>query len=234
MLNPKWVRTFDLPPETTRDDLLRVTIYDRDSKTQKLEKHEVIGKCICRIEDILKEGSNGKTEELENKELKETGNVTIIGELCNSADIDHQIFLGRCKFRNASVFGSMFSKPYITIYRRRSNNEWAPIYRSALKKRAEDAAFSADLLHRARIRTAKNGGNVQDTPLRIELRSHKSITEHKLIGAVHMSLGCLRRQGIGKKISLGLAGESVGEICVTRATLAERSSRFDFEVSFRG
>lgn len=233
VLNPKWVRTFLLPQGTPRSLALRVTIYDRDSKTQNLEKQEVIGSCVCRVDDILKEGCNGKTMELENKDLKETGTVTVIGELCDPSDDDHEVFLGLCKFKNSSFFGMFLIRPYITIYRRRANNEWAPIYRSPAKKKAEDAAFSEDLLHRAKIRTSKRGGNVEETPLRIELRSHKSITEHKLIGAVQMSLGSLRRQGVGKKISLGLAGESVGELCVTRATLADNSSSFDFEVSFR-
>ncbi|KAI0560588.1 copine-8 [Gracilaria domingensis] len=233
VLNPKWVRTFVLPAETPLGHLLRVTIYDRDSKTQNLDKQEVIGSCLCRVEEIIKEGSNGKTLELENKELKETGSVTIIGELYDPKDTDHEIFLGNCKFRNNSFFGMFLIRPYIVIYRRRANNEWAPIFRSSSRKRGEDAAFSEDLLHRAKLRTHRKGGNVEETPLRIELRSHKSITEHKLIGAVQMSLGSLRRQGVGKKISLGLAGESVGELIVTRATLADNSSSFDFEVSFR-
>lgn len=170
--------------------------------------------------------------ELENIELKETGTVTVVGELFEASEKDHEVFLGTCKFRNTSLIGMLLNKPYLTIYRRRPNNEWAPIFRSKAKKRGEEAAFSEDLLHRAIIRTSRRGGNCEETPLRIELRSHRSITEHKLIGAVQMSLGSLRRQAIGKKISLGLAGESVGELCITRSTLAENSSSFDLEVSF--
>ena len=212
---------------------MKVSIYDRDSKTQDLEKQEIIGSSVCRVQDILDAGCDGKTLDLENNELKETGSATVIGELFDLSDDDHEVFLGQCKFRNASMFGMFLIRPYITIYRRRPNNEWAPIYRSKARKRGEDAAFSEDLLQRAKIRTAKRGGNVEETPLRIELRSHKSITEHKLIGAVQMSLGSLRRQALGKKISLGLAGESVGEVCITRSTLADNSSSFDLEVSFR-
>lgn len=229
VLNPKWVRCFHLPPETPPSLMLRFTIYDRDSKTQDLGKQEVIGSCKCRIQDILDAGCNGMTMELENSDLKETGLVTIIGELFDGKVPDHELFLGHCKFRNTSFFGMFLIRPYITIYRRRSNNEWAPIYRSNARRRGEEAAFSEDLLHRAKIR----GENCEETPLRIELRSHKSITEHKLIGAVQMSLGSLRRQALGKKISLGLAGESVGELCITRSTLADNSSSFDLEVSFR-
>jgi len=170
--------------------------------------------------------------ELENADLKETGTVTIIGELFNGTAQDHEVFLGRCKFRNASLFGMFLIRPYLTIYRRRPNNEWAPIYRSKTGKKGEEAAFSEDLLHRAKLRSSKMGGSCEEIPLRIELRSHRSITEHKLIGAVQMSLGSLRRQAIGKKISLGLAGESVGELCITRSTLADNSSSFDLEISF--
>lgn len=209
-----------------------MTIYDRDSKTQDLEKQEVIGHCECIVQDVVDKRSNGLTMELENVQLKQTGTVTLIGELHDSSHNDHEIFFGQCKFKNTSLFGMLLTRPYITIYKMRPNNEWAPLFRSKAKKRGEDAAFSEDLLHRAIIRTSRMGGNPEETPVRIELRSHRSITEHKLIGAVQLSLASLRRQGVGKKISLGLAGESVGELCIIRATLAENSSSFDFEVSF--
>lgn len=209
-----------------------MTIYDRDSKTQDLEKQEVIGSCECLVQDIFEHGINGKTMDLENDQLKETGAVTVIGEVYDASDAGHEVFLGCCKFKNTSLFGMLLIRPYITIYRRRANNEWSPIYRSKGRKKLEETAFSEDLLHRATLRTSRRGGNCEETPLRIELRSHRSIAEHKLIGAVQMSLGSLRRQAIGKKISLGLAGESVGELCIKRATLAQNSSSFDLEVCF--
>jgi hypothetical protein len=121
---------------------------------------------------------------------------------------------------------------YIAIYRRRPSNEWAPIFRSKPLNKGEDDAFDEDILRRAKIRTYNKNASFEETSLRIELRSHRAMAEHKLIGAVQMSLGSLRRQALGKKISLGLAGESVGELSVTRAALADDSSSFDIEVSF--
>lgn len=227
------MRSFVLPPETDKGQTLRLTIYDRDSKTQDLEKHEVIGICICTVEDILKEGSSGKKLELENDNLKESGTVTIIGETFDASHEDHEIFWGRCKFRNTSLLGMFLTRPYLAIYRMRQNNEWTPIYRSNIGKKGEETSFSEDLLHKTKLRASHRGGSCMEIPLRIELRSHRSITEHKLIGAVQMSLGSLRRQSLRKKISLGLAGESVGELCVARSTLADNSSSFDLEISFR-
>lgn len=232
VLNPKWVRSFLLPGSTKKSTTLRVTIYDRDSRTQDLEKQEMIGFALCDVVDIVKQGSNGVSMDLQNDSLKQTGMVTIIGERVDTSHNEHEVFLGHCKFKNTSILGMFLIRPYITIYRRRANNEWAPIFRSKTYKRGEDAAFSEDLLRRAKIRTSTRGASCEETPLRIELRSHRAIAEHKLIGAVQMSLGSLRRQTIGKKISLGLAGESVGELCVVRATLTDKSSSFDLEVSF--
>lgn len=210
---------------------LRVTVYDRDSRTQALDKQEVIGSAMCTVQDILEEKCNGKSLPLTNHG-KETGTTVLIGELFQADQPDHEVVVGKCKIRNVSLFGMFVTRPYITIYRRRANNEWAPIYRSKTVKKGEDAAFSEDLLQRSKIRTAKPGGSCEETPLRIELRSHRSIQEHKLIGAVHMSLASLRRQALGKKISLGLAGESVGELWIARAELSDYSSSFDVEVVF--
>lgn len=232
VLNPKWVRSFLLPNSTKGAAVLKVTIYDRDSRTQDLDKQEMIGFAMCNVEDIVKQGCNGVSLHLQNDSLKRTGVVTIIGERVDTSHNEHEVFLGQCKFKNTSILGMLLIRPYITIYRRRANNEWAPIFRSKTYKRGEDAAFSEDLLRRAKIRTSTRGASCEETPLRIELRSHRAIAEHKLIGAVQMSLGSLRRQTIGKKISLGLAGESVGELCIVRATVADQSSSFDLEVSF--
>jgi C2 domain len=232
VLNPSWVRSFTLPPTTQRSTLFRVFVYDRDAKTCELAKQEVIGSAMFSVQDILNEGSNGKHLKLENNKIKDAGTVTVIGELFDEKEADHEIFLGTCKFRNASLFGMLLSRPYLVIYRRRPSNEWAPIYRSKPIKKGEDAAFDEDILRRAKIRTYNRRGSCEETPLRIELRAHRSMYDHKLIGAVQMSLGSLRRQALGKKISLGLAGESVGELTITRAALADDSSSFDLEVSF--
>lgn len=232
VLNPKWVRSFSLEGKTKRSDVLKVTIYDRDSRTQDLDRQEMIGFSTCTVEDILTQGADGVSLRLQNDTLKQTGMVTIIGERMEDPEKEHKLCLESCKFRNTSIFGMFIIRPYITIYRRRSNNEWAPIFRSKQYKRGEDAAFSEELLRRARIRTPKRGHSCEEIPLRIELRSHRAMGEHKLIGAVQMSLGSLRRQTVGKKISLGLAGESVGELCIVRAKLTDKSSSFDIEVSF--
>lgn len=232
MLNPKWVRNFTLPPSTPRGTLFRVFVYDRDAKSQELAKHEVIGSAMLSVQDILDEGSHGKTLKLENTKMKSAGQIVVIGELFDEKEEDHEIFLGTCKFKNTSLFGMLLSRPYIVIYRRRPSNEWAPIFRSKPIKKGEDAAFDEDILRRAKIRTYQKRGSCEETPLRIELRAHRTMADHKLIGAVQMSLGSLRRQALGKKISLGLAGESVGELTITRAALAEDSSSFDLEVSF--
>lgn len=234
VLNPKWVRTFFLEPNTPKSQMIKITVYDRDSRTQDLDKQEVIGSCVCRVQDLIREGSNGKTMNIESLESKKTGTVTVIGELFKDCDIDHEVFLGQCKFKNTSLLGMFLFRPYITIYRRRDNKEWAPIFRSKTGRKGEDAAFAEDLLHRAKIRVSKQDATFQEVPLRIELQSHSSIAEHRLIGAVQMSLGSLRRQGTGKKISLGLGGESVSEMRISRSTLADKSSSFDLEISFRG
>lgn len=231
-LDPKWVRSFTLSSNTLLEDELRVSVYDRDAKTQDLEKHEMIGTAVCFVKEMSIEGSNGKTITLQNSGLKETGSVTLIGELFADDKPYHEITLGKCKFRNTSLFGIFMSKPYVAIYRRRSNNEWAPVFRSKAVKKGETTSFAEELLCTAKIRTPKHGGRCEETPLRIELRSHRSSSEHKLIGAVQMSLGSLRRQVAGKKISLGLAGEAVGELRVTQISLGEHSTHFDFEISF--
>jgi hypoxanthine-guanine phosphoribosyltransferase len=91
--------------------LLRVVVYDRDTKTQELDKQEVIGSTVLTVQDILDAGTHGKTCGLENVKIREAGTVTVIGELFDQEDGDHEVILGTCKFKNTSLLGMLLAKP---------------------------------------------------------------------------------------------------------------------------
>eukprot|EP00171_Calliarthron_tuberculosum_P011750 IDg11750t1 len=138
----------------------------------------------------------------------------------------HDLVLGRCKFRNASLFGKLANaRGYLTIYRCRKNRMWAPVYRSAMRRSDPDAVTDNQTHQTICIR----GVHI---PLRIELRVHRATQEHTLIGAVELSLATLRELPPGNKIALDLDGESGGELAITHATLEETSSNFDILVTF--
>lgn len=221
-LSPKWIRSFALPPETSLASKLRVSIYDRDTRSSTLEKQEKIGTAICEVWELVDNGSSGRKLQLGNSALKESGIVRLIGEVFDPSTPYHELTLGKCKFRNTSLFGKLATtRAYLTVYRRRSNNEWAPIFRSAIQRREGERTETV-----TRLRSG------EDTPLRFELRSHRSAHEHRLIGAMHISLASLRRQGDGKKIPLGLTGVDVGEVSIASCSLGEDWSKFDLEVAF--
>lgn len=151
----------------------------------------------------------------------------MIGEMFAHDDEMHDLVLGRCKFRNASLFGKLANaRAYLTIYRRRANQTWAPIYRSTVRRADPDALAESGPLRNACIRDV-------DTPLRLELRVHRATQEHTLIGAVELSLATLRDLTPGNKIVLDKNGGGGGELVITHATLEETSSNFDVLVSFR-
>lgn len=111
VLNPKWVRSFSLPPEFARSTKFTVAVYDRDSKTQKLAEQDLIGSAIFSLQQIIDAGSNGIKLELTNKKIKDAGSVTVTGECFDEKGGSHELFLGTCKFKNTSLFGKVLSRP---------------------------------------------------------------------------------------------------------------------------
>jgi len=221
-LNPKWVKSFELPSTTRADEQLRVSVYDRDARTDDLGRQEKIGTAECEVWELLKQGTKGRTLNLQNDALKQCGNITITSEIFPpEATGLHSLEVTKCKFRRTTIIGKVRPKmksAYVTISRRRANNEWVPIFRAS-----DDGTC---ISQPSRLDTG------ECTPLRFELRGHRIAHEHKLIGAVNVSLASLRRGGVGKKLPLGLTGENVGEMGITAAVLDETSSKFEIEVCF--
>ncbi|OSX70483.1 hypothetical protein BU14_0742s0004 [Porphyra umbilicalis] len=236
VLNPCFVKSFVLQPETPNGMQLNVAIYDRDSKSSSLDKQDLIGLAICSVQDVISSGTEGVTLRLDppSGKDKSVGNVTLIADLYDDAAPSHELkfLVERSSFKNMSALGQFLTKPYLVIYRRRPNNKWAPIFRSKATRREEDPAYSHDVVTSATIRTYNGRGRCEETPLRIELRAHKANTEHRLIGATQMSLASLRRQTAGKRLSLGLGGEAVGEIIFRSVVLDTTVSSFEFEINF--
>lgn len=236
VLNPCFVKSFVLQPETPNGMQLNVSIYDRDSKSSSLDKQDLIGLAICSVQDVISSGTEGVTLQLNppSGKDKSVGTVTLIADLYDDAAPSHELkfLVERSSFKNMRALGQFLTKPYLVIYRRRSNNKWAPIFRSKATRREEDPAYSHDVVTSATIRTYNGRGRCEETPLRIELRAHKANTEHRLIGATQMSLASLRRQTAGKRLSLGLGGEAVGEIIFRSVVLDTTVSSFEFEINF--
>lgn len=221
-LNPKWVKPFELPSSTGADEQLRVSVYDRDARTDDLGRQEKIGVAICEVWELLKQGTKGRTLTLENEALKQCGNITMTSETFPPDTEYHSLEVRKCKFRRANIISKLraptHKSAYVTISRRRANNDWVPIFRAS-----DDGTC---ISQPSRLETG------ECTPLRVELRCHRIAHEHRLIGAVNVSLASLRRGGVGKKLPLGLTGETVGEMYITAADLDETSSKFELEVCF--
>lgn len=111
VLNPKWVRAFSFSPDTPLSAKFMVSVFDRDSKTQKLSEQDLIGSAEVSLQQVLDAGTTGVLLPLANKKIKDAGNVMIVGECYDEKDESHELFLGTCKFKNTSLFGKVLSKP---------------------------------------------------------------------------------------------------------------------------
>lgn len=221
-LNPKWVRSFILGSSSRSDAILRVTVYDRDARSNNLTLQAKIGSAKCELWELLHYGDQGR--KLSFVETKR-GSVTLIGELFPDSTQVRELVLGRCKFRNLSRFAIISTlRPYITIFRRRSNSEWAPVYRSVIRRPEKTANVD-----NGSQTICLRGDHIE---LRIVLRMHRLTTEHPLIGAIEISLDKLRKLEVGKKIPLLQDGNAAAQMTVTDMKVGDAFSRFEFEISF--
>lgn len=225
-----------LPSETRQNQYFRVRLFDRDRETQSLTKQDFIGSAVCTARDIIDAGTDGKCMELEalRSSRRHRGSVVLIGEPFIEEHPTHELFID-CEVdympaRNSkSPFGT---RPYVSFYRRRANDAWTPIFRSKGVDKNE-AHASKNLVQRARIQSASIRGSCNDIPIRVELMSHKTNAEHKLLGSTHFSLGALKRLRPGDHLPLGLIEDSLVQLVITEASIDSASSRFKFEVRLK-
>jgi hypothetical protein len=124
-LNPEFRKEFLVDYFFEEHQLIRVTFYDRDSKSEDLKKHDYMGHVDYAIGDLV--AAPGQTLHLQllnkkGKVAKKDCLVTIRGEETSASKDLIKLTMRAEKLDKKDFFGK--SDPYLEFYRLREDNSW--------------------------------------------------------------------------------------------------------------
>ena len=192
--HPRWQKKFIVAynPQTTQE--LKFEIYDWDSKSQKLKKHDILGQLETSLGTIV--SSPGKTF-VSSLKKGGGGRITILAEEVNpNAHETARFQLMGYKLDSKDMFGK--SDPYYNLCKKMSNGQWSLVYKSEVIKNNSNPKWLA--LNKP-VTEICNGD--YDRELKVEVFDYDSSGENDLIGEFVTNL---------RSLSTGVKNQSKYEV----------------------
>ncbi|KAJ8041876.1 Copine-8 [Holothuria leucospilota] len=131
-LNPRFVRKFLVDYFFEESQHLKFEVYDIDSKSTDLSKHDFIGSMTCTMGEIMAAGGGSLTKELKG-DVKKCGSITIRGEeLSSCRDLIYMKFRGE-HLDKKDTFGK--SDPFLVLYRENLDEGFTICYKTEIIKK---------------------------------------------------------------------------------------------------
>ena len=200
-LNPQFVRSFlvEHDAEMGHTQKIKFKVYDRDSNSERLEKHDFIGSAETTLDDLRDAPAHRLRMKLVNPSFtrsKEPGYLSVCAEKVNLCDpralIEFKISTKKLRKRSINTVASQFFE----VQRAREESDrsiaYNPVFRSeAISKDGDD---KSDMLrHKHALITVQKLNNGQmDRPLKFIFYRYKRSGHHQLIGYFVTTLNKLK------------------------------------------
>ncbi|KAJ5077497.1 copine [Anaeramoeba ignava] len=139
-LSPKFTTTFELIYLFEVIQIYRVTIYDIDNESEKLEKHDVIGSIDFNLGELMASPGQTLHRRLEYAKLpaRQNGMCSVIAEAMSNTNT--KVIFDCCahKVDKKDTFGK--SDPFLTISRLKEM-EWIPVHQTEYIKNTLDPVW---------------------------------------------------------------------------------------------
>jgi len=229
-LNPDFTDQFKMLYRFEMVQELTFEVYDRDSSSEDLEKHDFIGSCKTNLAKIM--GSRGSTHEsllLDKKGKPGVGRFIVRGEEVGSNQDLLHLSLEAHGLDRKDWFGFGKSDPFYSIWRSREDNEWVKVHESEYLLKNLNPKWKLANLN---VQKLCNGDPVR--PLKIEVYDWNSNGSHVLIGEVHTSMqGLLSTKEFTlfhpkTKAKKGAKYKGSGTLVVRNCVIEKRHSFLDY------
>jgi len=232
--NPSFVRALIVSDAASRT--LRVTVYDRDQPSEKLESHDFLGESKIKLSECYNTSSNGTksviVEDLKSKkgDTKSGAKLEVGIERVGKIDdlqfpIEFHLMLAKGIETDNDIF--------FVISRQVSPSHWTSIYRSEVKGgKSSISAFQIASLNLLCCSMGDLG-----TKLRVELYRYKAKGNHPSYGSFVTSiqeLEYLSTNANAVREFLGSEDDLVQRVELTGGFLADDKMSFTFEIFLRG
>lgn len=208
-----------------RAKVLRVEIYDRRTKSERVADQYFIGSAECQLEDVISEPLLRKRMKLQSARVAEPGWVSLSADIVRPVVGGGKIALGV----EMSSITKGNSKIFYVLSRQGFCGEFTPVYRSEVLGRMEKRfkLFVRD--------TVAVTAGVEDKLLRVELFQVGKNAQMRL-GFVQTSLEKLRQSNSNAGLlwwpcGAGEGAIEIGRVVVTEKELGEKISKFRLRVT---
>lgn len=244
-LYPRWCHSFILDYERNNPKTLVVEVFDRDSRSERLRKHDHIGSVECSLEDVREAPGKRLKLRLRNQHIRSVvpGYVSLVAEKVNPCDpaltVAIHVEAALLKRKNTTV--NVGVSQFFTIMRAREEANgtlsYSPVYRSEAVTRAAGDGAGYARFKTANLTVQKLTNGFFKRPLRIQFHRRKLNGDHKLLGYVDTSLTdlCAMDPHGESRCLLPLEGayqdeSSLGNVILVDSELTQTASAFHFRV----
>ncbi|EDV19307.1 uncharacterized protein TRIADDRAFT_33766 [Trichoplax adhaerens] len=226
-LNPIFVKAFVMPYIFEECQRLRFEIYDVDSASAQLSKHDFLGHLECTLAEILSHG--GRIEKpLQGTSNKKNTIIVTAEELNPCNDIVTLAFCGK-HLDKKDFFGK--SDPFLVLYRQNNDGSYVAVHKTEIIKNTLNPTWKPFTIKARKLCNAD-----YTRPLRVECYDWDSDGSHDLIGIFDVVLQERRQQSLPitfecinpKKKQKKKKYKNSGEILITRLLIEEQPSYLDY------
>lgn len=244
-LSPRWCHSFIIDYDRANPKTLYVEVFDRDSRSERLRKHDHIGSAECSLEDVREAPGKRLKLRLRNQHIRSVlpGYVSMVAEKVNPCDptltVTINIEAALLKRKNTTV--NVGVSQFFTLLRAREEANgslsYSPVYRSEAVTRAANDGAGYARFKPAVLTVQKLTNGFFKRPLRLQFHRRKLNGDHKLLGYVNTSLTdlCAMDPHGESRCLLPLEGmyqdeSSLGNVILVDSELTQTASAFFFRV----
>lgn len=244
-LSPRWCHSFIIDYDRNNPKTLFVEVFDRDSRSERLRKHDHIGSAECSLEDVREAPGKRLKLRLRNQHIRSVlpGYVSMVAEKVNPCDptltVTINIEAALLKRKNTTV--NVGVSQFFTLLRAREEANgtlsYSPVYRSEAVTRAANDGAGYARFKPAVLTVQKLTNGFFKRPLRLQFHRRKLNGDHKLLGYVNTSLTdlCAMDPHGESRCLLPLEGtyqdeSSLGNVILVDSELTQTASAFFFRV----
>uniref|UniRef100_A0A7S1TF43 C2 domain-containing protein n=1 Tax=Compsopogon caeruleus TaxID=31354 RepID=A0A7S1TF43_9RHOD len=226
-LCPRFATSFDMAYFFEKSQEIRVELYDRDAKSEKLSRHDFLGSAETTLAEIVTARGQRLCLELkdETKKLrrkKDLGSVSLLAEEVAGLKmtVSLEFVLIKAKFRWMAR-----KAPFFRISRAREGNEWVVVYTSKVpraNRQGPEVAFKT-----LKISTHKLNNGDPARPLKVEFFNRSSNGQHILLGSAETTQNLLVEHP-GQPIPLIRDRKVVGSFKAVKTSVKREPTFLDY------